>query len=204
MSPAIAKEAQFLLFTDWDHPTKSQRRAVENWTPFLAADPNDVPRIKDLKEAINVRIDLRLSPAIQADDRIYFRHTNLGIDLVGNGDGSWDKVQGAIVDPDTAARGQNADKLARVAINIARQAPEYLRLKGKVLICLLPSGAGAVAPAFPKANVLDVKPTASSKALRDEILAWLTALNVQIDDDRMNAPKELRDAVEEFLEKKLV
>jgi hypothetical protein len=37
-----------------------------------------------------------------------------------------------------------------------------------------------------------------------EVLTWLTALNVHIDDDRMNATKEVRDAVEEFLEKKLL
>ena len=152
MSLAIAKEAQFLLFTDWDHPpAKSTKRAVENWPPFLAANPLDVPRIKDLKQAINDRIDARLAGAIDAADRIYFRHTNVGIDLVGNGDGTWDKVQGAIVDPDATARGGNAEKLSRVAKSLARQAPEYLRLKSKVLICLLPSAGGASAPSFPAA-----------------------------------------------------
>jgi hypothetical protein len=205
MSPAIAKEVQFLLFTDWDHPPrKSAKRPVENWPPFLAANPLDVPRIKDLKQAINGRIDGRLNGSIDSVDRIYFRHTNVGIDLVGNGDGSWDKVQGAIVDPDTTARSQNAAKLSRVATNLARQAPEYLRLRSKVLICLLPSAGGASAPTFPAAPVLAVKSTANSQDLMSEVLTWLTALNVHIDDDRMNATKEVRDAVEEFLEKKLL
>jgi hypothetical protein len=205
MPPAIAKEAQFLLFTDWDHPpAKSAQREVENWPPFLAANPLDVPRVKDLKQAINRRIDGRLGGSIESADRIYFRHTNVGIDLVGNGDGSWDKVQGAIIDPDTTARGQNAEKLSRVTKNLARQAPEYLRLRSKVLICLLPSAAGASAPAFPAATVLEVKKTASSQDLMSEVVTWLTALNVHVDDDRMNATKELRDAVEEFLEKKLI
>lgn len=205
MPPANVKEAQFLLFTDWDHPPgKSTRRAVENWPPFLGANPLDVPRIKDLKQAVNLRLDGRLGGSIDALDRIYFRHTNLGIDLVDNGDGSWDKVQGAIVDLDATARGQNAAKLSRVATSLARQAPEYVRVRSKVLICLLPSAAGAALPAFPKATVLEVKNTASSQDLVSEVLTWLSGLNVYVDDDRMNAPQELREAVEEFLEKKLV
>jgi hypothetical protein len=91
-----------------------------------------------------------------------------------------------------------------LAKGLARKAPEYIRLRGEVLICLLPGSSAGPLSTLPTGNVVRIKSTADSKTLVTEVLTWLTVLNVRIDDDRMNAPKPLRDAVEEFLEKILI
>ncbi len=204
--PHMRKEAQFLLFTDWEQTQSgSTPRDVEHWPPFAANNPKDVATMKDLKQAINIRLDGQLNPSVDPPDRVYFRHTNFGVELIHDGGTlQWESLQGAIVDPDTAARNENFTKLSAMAKGLARKAPDYIRERSAVLICLLPGSSAGPPVTFPAAKVLKVEPTKDSKGLVAEVLAWLTTLNVQIEDDRMNAPKELREAVEIFLEKNLV
>jgi hypothetical protein len=202
----VIKETEFFLFTDWGQTQgKAASQDVEHWPPFAVANPKDRATIKDLRQAINIRLDKRLSGLVDAADRVYFRHTNRGVELIRNdAPPHWEHLQGAIVDPDTASHGENSDKLSMLAKGLARKAPEYIRLRGEVLICLLPGSSAGPLSTLPTGNVARIKPTADSKTLVTEVLTWLTVLNVRIDDDRMNAPKPLRDAVEEFLEKILI
>lgn len=204
--PHIKKEAQFLLFTDWGETQANQApRDVELWPPFAAKNPKDGATMKELKRLINIRLDERLAETVDVADRVYFRHTHRGIELMNSGATlRWETLQGAIVDQDTAARGDNLAKLLALAKNLAWKAPEFLRVRSKVLICLLPASGVPPPATFPATNVLMIERAMDSKSLVGEVLIWLTSLNVQIDDDKMNAPKDLREALEEFLEKYLV
>lgn len=205
-SPHIKKETQFFLFTDWGlTQTNPASRDVEHWPPFAATNPKDPATMKDLGVAINLRLGSRLNTLVDEEDRVYFRHTNRGVELIRDDPAPrWEYLQGAIVDPNTATRGENSTKLSVLAKGLGRKASDYIVARSVVLICLLPGTTTALPTAFATGNVFRVKTTGDSKSLVAEVLNWLTALNVQIDDDRMNAPKPLRDAVEEFLEKILV
>lgn len=205
-SPRRKKETQFFLFTDW--PQKQSTHAaggVEDWPPFATANPKDTRTIKDVRTAINLRLDNRLHGCVDGDDRVYFKHTNRGVELIREDTApNWEFVQGAIVDLDAASHAGNSEKLSTLAKGLARKAPEYLRNGSEVLICLLPGSSALLPSVFGTAKVLKVKPTSDSACLIGEVLTWLTALNIKINDDRENAPKLLRDAVEEFIEKNLV
>jgi hypothetical protein len=202
----MKKETKFFLFTDWSQ-TRADRKAsgVEQWPLFAAANPKDTVTIKDVRTTINVRLDTRLNDLVDPADRVYFKHTNHGVELIRDDAAThWEYVQGAIVDTATASHAGNSDKLSALAKGLARKAPEYIRIKGEVLICLLPGSSAPLPPVFTSAHVLNVKRTGDSATLIGEVLTWLTTLNIQIEDDRLNAPQPLRDAVEEFIEKILI
>ncbi len=205
-STPTKKETQFFLFTDWDQTHASPAApGVDQWPPFVTANSNDKATVKDVKNAINIRLDTRLNGVVDPPDRVYFGHTNRGVGLISNDPAPhWEFLQGAIVDLDTASRGENSSKLSALAKGLARKAPQYIRDRSSVLVCLLPGPSTGLTSVFTMGKVFKLTSTKDSKSLIAELVVWLTDLNTQIEDDRMNAPEELREAVEEFLEKILI
>ena len=192
------KQALFFLFTDWDQAQPT----LDAWQPFAAIRSADRTTIRDITWQINASLEVRLSGVVDSDDRIYFSHTKRGIQLIQAGDPpNWEFMQGAIVDLKAASpQSGNSEKLSKLAKGLGRKAPAYVHSRLRILICLLPSARTALPSILESRETFKLCWPADSGRLVSDVCDWLTELNKQIEDDRINAPQELREAVEKFLE----
>ena len=202
----MRRDTLFFLFTDWDQVRSTQTaQSLDVWPPFAAAMSQDMTTMSAISYQINIRLDSRLNGVVDPQDRIYFDHTKRGVALIQLGDSPhWGRIQGAIVDlQTTSSNHENSEKLSTLVKGLAREAPEYLRSEVKILICLLPGAETQLPPLLSSCRSFKVRRTQDSKTLASNVSDWLTEFNVRIEDDTINAPEDVRKAVNELLDRML-